>query len=625
MSTNAVRITEISVAHSNSEFDAETGEIFVTVDRSQNTQHDNEITSSVDRFGSSDQSGETTGSVDRFGSSDQSGETTSSVDRFGSSDQSGEITSSVDRFQHTLDSRAIELLNSVPGIETLTALVAIDPEDLSRAARVDYLSAVERQTGWLQALIQRAIVAVAGSEPSEADGIYEGVDDAEREDISAALRMSGNSAQYKIDIARSLINTLPNTCSALATGEISPAHANVIARETAAAIREGLPTEAIERIEESAIAHAEFHTPAQVGNKVRTMLAQIAPKEFEEIVVRAREARKVSMYRESDGMATVVAILPAEDAQTVMSAIENFVIRANRRDEEARNHAAKAAIIRAAFIGRAPSTYESARRKSGAGFSGAGVSGAGVSGAGVSGAGVSGAGVSGAGVSGAGVSGAGVSGAGVSGEQIEMTSEEEAAFNNEYVPDLRTMDMKRADALSEIAGIAVSLSADEAKSHRRSVSVNVTIDLPTLLGLNENPGQLAGYGVLPAQIVRALAGEGKWRRFITDPNTGTLLDYGRDSYQPPQDLVDFLIARDRTCRFPGCRQSAARADIDHAEAWEDGGETSAANLGALCRRHHRLKTHGGWKLSSNADGSCSWESPDGHNYFVPARPVLDAV
>jgi hypothetical protein len=554
MSTNAARIAETSVAHSYPEFDPETGEILSANGSISATEND---------------------------SADLS-------DRFQDHTSYNELPDLNDRFQNTLDSRATELLNSVPGIETLTALVAIDPEDLSRGARVDYLSAVERQTGWLQALIQRAIVAVAGTEPSEADGIYEGVDDAEREDISAALRMSGNSAQYKIDIARSLINTLPNTCSALATGEISPAHANVIARETAAAIREGLPTEAIARIEESAIAHAEFHTPAQVGNKVRTMLAQVAPKEFEEIVVRARETRKVSMYRESDGMATVVAILPAEDAQTVMSAIENFVIRANRRDEEARNHAAKAEIIRAAFLGRAPSTYESAKRNSG-------------------------------------VSGAGVSGAGVSGEQIKMTPEEEAAFSNEYAPDLRTMDMKRADALSEIAGIAVSLSADEAKSHRRSVSVNVTIDLPTLLGLKENPGQLAGYGVLPAHIVRALAGEGKWRRFITDPNTGTLLDYGRDSYQPPQDLVDYLIARDRTCRFPGCRQSAARADIDHAEAWEDGGETSAANLGALCRRHHRMKTHGGWKLTSSEDGSCNWESPDGHRYFVPARPVLDAV
>jgi hypothetical protein len=551
MSTNAARITEISVADSYSEFDAKTGEI---LNASESTS---------------------TAKSDSARLKDQRQD----------SKYHSESHSLNDRFQNTLDSRATELLNSVPGIETLTALVAIDPEDLSRGARVDYLSAVERQTGWLQALIQRAIVAVAGAEPSEADGIYEGVDDAEREDISAAVRMSGNSAQYKIDIARSLINTLPNTCSALATGEISPAHANVIARETAAAIREGLPTAAIERIEESAIAHAEFHTPAQVANKVRTLLAQIAPKEFEEIVVRARETRKVSMYRESDGMATVVAILPAEDAQTVMSAIENFVIRANRRDEEARNHAEKAEIIRAAFIGRAPSTYENAKR----------------------------------------TNGAGVSGAGVSGEQIKMTPEEEAAFSNEYAPDLRTMDMKRADALSEIAGIAVSLSADEAKSHRRSVSVNVTIDLPTLLGLKENPGQLAGYGVLPAQIMRALAGEGKWRRFIADPNTGTLLDYGRDSYQPPQDLVDYLIARDRTCRFPGCRQSAARADIDHAEAWEDGGETSAANLGALCRRHHRMKTHGGWKLSSNEDGSCNWVSPDGHRYFVPARPVLDAV
>jgi len=581
MSTNAARITEISVAHSSPEFDTETGEIYAPGDRYQD-----DVQSCV-----------TAGSIDRFQNVDQSCNTAISIDRFQNDDLSGDTAGSIDRFQNTLDSRAAELLNSIPGIETLTALVAIDPEDLSRSARVDYLSAVERQTGWLQALIQRAIVAVAGTEPSEADGIYEGVDDAEREDISAALRMSGNSAQYKIDIARSLINTLPNTCTALATGEISTAHANVIARETAAAIREGLPTEAIARIEESAIAHAEFHTPAQVGNKVRTMLAQVAPKEFEEIVVRARDTRKVSMYRESDGMATVVAILPAEDAQTVMSAIENFVIRANRRDEEARNHAAKAEIIRAAFIGRAPSTYENAKRNNGAGVHGAGVHGAGVHGAGVHGA----------------------------GEQIKMTPVEEAAFNNEYAPDLRTMDMKRADALSEIAGIAVSLSADEAKSHRRSVSVNVTIDLPTLLGLNENPGQLAGYGVLPAQIVRALAGEGKWRRFITDPNSGTLLDYGRDSYQPPQDLVDYLIARDRTCRFPGCRQSAARADIDHAEAWEDGGATSAANLGALCRRHHRMKTHGGWKLTSNEDGSCNWESPDGHRYFVPARPVLDAV
>ena len=157
------------------------------------------------------------------------------------------------------------------------------------------------------------------------------------------------------------------------------------------------------------------------------------------------------------------------------------------------------------------------------------------------------------------------------------------------------------------------------------MSVNVTIDVQTLLGLAQNPAQLAGYGAIAPSVARALASDGKWRRFITDPQTGALLDYGRNSYEPPQALVDFLIARDRTCRFPGCHMAATKSDLDHAKSWDSGGETSPANLGALCRRHHRLKTHGGWMLESSADGACTWTSPLGKKYVVPARPMLEAV
>ena len=157
------------------------------------------------------------------------------------------------------------------------------------------------------------------------------------------------------------------------------------------------------------------------------------------------------------------------------------------------------------------------------------------------------------------------------------------------------------------------------------MTVNVTIDLPTLLGLAENPGQLSGYGAIPASVARELASDATWKRFITDPQTGNLLDYGREKYEPPQALVDFLLARDRTCRFPGCRQPAYRADIDHAQSWESGGETKPENLGLLCRRHHRLKTHGRWALVSNSDGSCEWTSPVGKSYFVPARPINESV
>jgi hypothetical protein len=427
------------------------------------------------------------------------------------------------------------LLTAAPGIETLTSLFAIDPFDLPAPARIDYLSALERQMSWLQAMMQRAIVAVAGEEGSKSDDIFTGVDDAEREDVAAALRMSTGTAQIRIDVARTLVNHLPNVCSALAMGEISPAHATVIARESASAIRDGMGPAHIYSIEQSALAYAEFHTPTQVANKVRTTIAKLAPEPFEEIVERARDTRRVSCFREVDGLSTIVAILPAEDAQIVMKAIENFI------------HAQVAA------------------------------------------------------------------------ETIGTDDSEVAPGQH------RSMDMKRADALTSIATWSLQQSTAEVKLHRRPVTVNVTIDLPTLLGLAENPGQLAGYGAIPASVARALASDGKWQRFITDPQTGTLLDYGRESYEPPQALVDFLIARDRTCRFPGCRHSAARADLDHAQSWESGGETSAANLGALCRRHHQLKTHGGWKLVSHSDGACTWTSPLGKIYEVPARPMLEAV
>ena len=432
-----------------------------------------------------------------------------------------------------LTRKVAELLNSIPGIKTLSELVAIDPGKLSPSSRIDYLTALERQTAWLQALMQRAIIAVAGNDPSVANGKepFFGVDEAEREDVSTALRLSAGTAQSRIDVARTLVNYLPNTCSALATGDISLAHANVIAKETAAAIRDWLTEYQIFEVEQRAIAHAEFHTPAQVANQVRTSLARIAPETFEDTVARARDTRRVSCYNDSDGMSTVVAILPAADAQVVMNAIESFIRLANTDIENRDGSVAD--------------------------------------------------------------------------------------------KDARSTDMKRADALTAIA--AASLSASSVTPHRRPISINVTIDLPTLLGLAENPGQLNGYGAIPASVARELASDGNWKRFITEPQTGNLLDFGRESYEPPQALKDFLIARDRTCRFPGCRRSAALSDLDHAQSWEEGGSTSAENLGALCRRHHRLKTHDGWSVISNSDGSCTWTSPLGKKFFTPARSIHDAL
>ncbi len=426
-----------------------------------------------------------------------------------------------------LDIEVAELLKVTPGLQAITELREINPHQLSSAGKVDYLAAIDRQESWFYAWKQEVLVAIAGEEPHAGSGIFGGVDDEEREDIATALRLSPTAAQNRIDVARVLVGHLPNTISALSTGEISSLHATVIARETATAIRNGLSEGAVFRVEQTALAHAEFHTPGQVAAKVKTTVARLAPEDFEEIVDRARDTRRVTCYPEADGMATVVAILPAEDAQTVMKSIEAFILKKDSED------AAEWSILNA--------------------------------------------------------------------------------------------DMKRADAFTAIASQALASMADEIRPHRRPITISVAIDLPTLLGLAENPGQLAGYGAIPASVARKLAADGNWQRFVSDPTTGNLLDFGREKYTPPQELVDYLLARDRVCRFPGCRRTGQSSDIDHAHSWESGGETNPANLGLLCRRHHRMKTHGGWSLVSNPDGSCLWKSPKGKSFFVPARPFLDAV
>lgn len=440
------------------------------------------------------------------------------------------------------EEQIIELLHQPGGHEALGHLINIDPKRLTPAGRIDYLAALEKQNSWLTSLIQQATLAIAGSEPSESASMWEGVDESEREDVATALRLSVNTAQSRIDVARVLTNHLPATCEALASGDISPSHATLIARETAEAIKRGIPTEDLMMIESKALAHAEFHTPAQVGRKLRTLIAQFSPDAFEESVSIARDARSVRMYPESDGMATVIALLPAEDAQTVMLAINSLISCQSARDEAGREFLAP------------------------------------------------------------------------------LTSLEDSPNL-----DSRTAEMKRADALTAICGDLLTRINPEYQPHRRPVTVNITMDLPTALGLADNPAELAGYGPIPASVARTLSADGKWRRFITDPVSGNLLDYGRETYLPPQQLVDFLTARDRICRFPSCSQPARVSDIDHAQPWENGGRTSAENLGLLCRRHHRMKTHDGWKLVSHSDGSCTWTSPVGKQIFVPARPIHESV
>lgn len=101
-------------------------------------------------------------------------------------------------------------------------------------------------------------------------------------------------------------------------------------------------------------------------------------------------------------------------------------------------------------------------------------------------------------------------------------------------------------------------------------------------------------------------------------------------YTPTAAQYRYLRARDRHCRFPGCRQVARACDADHVRAYDharpaEGGPTCVTNLVLLCRRHHRLKTHAaGWTFRLDEDGALHVRTPGGTTR-ITRPPGVDQV
>jgi hypothetical protein len=102
-----------------------------------------------------------------------------------------------------------------------------------------------------------------------------------------------------------------------------------------------------------------------------------------------------------------------------------------------------------------------------------------------------------------------------------------------------------------------------------------------------------------------------------------------DTYETPDRLREQVLLRTPCCPFPWCNNLSRTKDIDHITpfrlhrgpddeqaAGPPEGQTSTDNLAGLCRRHHRLKTHGGWTYTSPGPGTYLWRSPQGEHYLV---------
>jgi hypothetical protein len=160
--------------------------------------------------------------------------------------------------------------------------------------------------------------------------------------------------------------------------------------------------------------------------------------------------------------------------------------------------------------------------------------------------------------------------------------------------------------------------------HGRKPHIQVVVPYTVLLGSND-PCELIGHGTITADQARLIIADGTLQRLLCDPVSGLVLDYGRTRYQPPDTLKHFLIARDDTCRSPGCLQPADRCETDHVVPYRPGkptgGTTNHLLLDLKCKHHHRAKDGGGFSNTRDPDGTSHWTTPLGHHYTRPPHSV----
>jgi hypothetical protein len=258
--------------------------------------------------------------------------------------------------------------------------------------------------------------------------------------------------------------------------------------------------------------------------------------------------------------------------------------------------------------------------------------------------------------------------------------------------DPRTLQQRRADAFgdvfADILATGTTLGGVRLPTRQGSaVGIHLTVAASTLAGRDDLPGELDGYGPIPAAIARDLAAHAeRYRPAVIDPD-GHLLALGAttwpmphataptpaarttgagagvgtraekaaptlpdtqtpsppataprhepalapppptDGYRPSAELRRYVITRDQTCVFPGCRQPATACDLDHIDPYDPERtaveQTIADNLQPLCRHHHRTKTHHGWRIHRNPHtGDTITTSPTGTHYLRPATTIL---
>ena len=445
-----------------------------------------------------------------------------------------------------------------------------DPARLSDDTLIEAMIGFDRLASWAAARQARLLAELVRRRPSDkapysARSAGVGSEYAPDE-VGVALHLARGTACARVGLACRLLATLPETHALWEAGQIDTPKARAIDDATWI-----LAPELARAVQDRVLPRAPEQTLAQLKAALARAVLAADPDGAEQRHRQARRDRRVVITPEADGMASLWALLTATQAAGAFTWLTRLA-RGLGPDDPRSMDTRRADILAALLTGRPvvnPDTNATGTNPTDTGSTGT--------------------------ADAPGDPGAPGGGA----------------------PDTETSG-------SEIPGSEIPGSDDAAATGTaRPIHpvtpgkplIQIVIPYSTLIGGDNHPAELVGVGPIPASLARETAADGIWRRLITDPLSGTLLDHGRTTYHPPAALADHVKARDLHCRFPGCRRKATDAELDHIIAWSDGGTTSEPNLAATCTHHHRVKTHAeGWRVQAHPDGRLTWTTPTAHRH-----------
>ena len=366
-------------------------------------------------------------------------------------------------------------------------------------------------------------------------------------EIGAALRLSEWQVARKVSIAWTLTNQFHETLCDASCGRISPEHATAIA-DTGVAIADETVRREYEAV---ALDMAGEMTPSQLKPALEGLVVRLDPEGTERRVREAVERRKVTVRALEPGLARISADVPTALGVGVYNRLRDMAAELFEQNAAEKADAAAAALADAT------------------------------------------------------AGEVGVTGAA---EDAPADSDADAP-----VFDERTHAQIMADVLCDLLLTSAADghgATDQGRDALGAITATVQVTVPAtaLTGTTVGGAAVTGFGPIDDDTAKHLAGMAPtWTRVFTDPCRGVPISV--DRYRPSKRQKLFLQVRDEQCRFPGCRRTAQKSDIDHTIAYADGGPTCLCNLEHLCKRHHTLKHDTDWSVEQLPGGILRWTAP----------------